>query len=102
MSKMKYGFTASALIVSLGLITAPGVFAKAHNQGIGDGSPNQDGVPGTNVGSETVGPAQSEGAEQGNGKGPANTPAGAEPGNSENAGRSGSEAAGTSDGPSGR
>lgn len=93
---------ALGMALSVGSFFTSDAFAKAHNQGIGDGSPNQDGVPGTNVGSETAGPAQGEGAEQGNGKGPADTPAGAEPGNSENAGRSGSESAGTSGGPSGR
>ncbi|MEX2553619.1 MAG: hypothetical protein WD627_11545 [Actinomycetota bacterium] len=92
MSRLKAGFTAWALIASLGLVTAPGVFAKGHNQGATES-------PGTNVGSQTVGPAQGEGAEQGNGKGPADTPAGKAPGNSENAGRSGSESAGTSGGP---
>jgi hypothetical protein len=81
------GFTALALFVSLGLITAPGVFAKAHDQGQTDN-------PGENVGSETAGPAQGLGGVLGDGKGPADTPAGEAPGNSGDAGQPGGNASG--------
>lgn len=70
---------ASAVTLALSL-AAPAAFAKGHNQGLTDD-------PGTNVGMETAVPAQGEGAEQGNGKGPSDTPAGAAPGNSGNAGK---------------
>lgn len=73
---------AAALAVSLGMAAGSGALAKGHGQNAAG-----DGVPGTNVGAETAGPAQSLGGVRGNGKGPADTPAGANPGNSENAGR---------------
>jgi hypothetical protein len=80
---MHYRFTpiaASALALAIGVATAPGAFAKAHDQG-------QTATPGANVGAETVTAAQTLGGKRGNGKGPGDTPAGANPGNSENAGR---------------
>lgn len=70
---------ASAAVLALAL-AASAASAKGHNQGATD-------VPGLFVGSETVVNSQGEGAEQGNGKGPSDTPAGPAPGNSGNAGR---------------
>ena len=52
-------------------LTAGGAFAKAHDQG-------QTAVPGKDVGTETVGPAQSLGSIKGNrpaDKGPKSSPA---------------------------
>lgn len=80
---------ALGMAISVGSFLTSDAFAKGHNQGL-----TSD--PGSMVGSETVGPAQGEGAERGNGKGPANTPAGETPGNSGNAGRPGGESSGTS------
>lgn len=70
----------AALALSLGMAASTGALAKGHGQGM-------SGDPGADVGSETAGPAQGLGAARGNGNGPADTPAGANPGNSENAGR---------------
>lgn len=36
MSKTTTGFTALALVLSLGLITAPAVFSKAHDSGVSE------------------------------------------------------------------
>jgi len=69
----------SAAVLALAL-AASAASAKGHNQGLTN-------VPGENVGSQTVVASQGEGAEQGNGKGPAETPAGAAPGNSGSAGK---------------
>jgi hypothetical protein len=71
---------AATLVLALGAVTAPGAFAKGHDQG-------QTDTPGANVGAETVSSAQTLGAARGNGKGPGMTPAGVNPGNSENAGQ---------------
>lgn len=68
------------VVLSLGLASASGAFAKAHDQGSTDD-------PGENVGTQTVGPAQTLGGALGQGQGPADTPAGANPGKSEDAGQ---------------
>ena len=68
---------AAALGAIFAATAATGAFAKAHDQG-------QTTVPGMNVGTETVGPAQSLGGIKGQrpvGKGPSGSPA------IENAGR---------------
>lgn len=80
---------ALGMALSVGSFFTSDAFAKAHNQGNTDD-------PGSMVGSETVGPSQGEGAEQGNGRAVADTPAGETPGNSGNAGRPDSAGTGSS------
>lgn len=70
---------ASAAVLALTL-AASAASAKGHNQGATD-------FPGENVGAQTVVASQGEGAEQGNGKSTADTPAGAAPGKSGDAGK---------------
>lgn len=71
-SKLKAFTTAATFIFALG--SAPAVLAKGHDQG------SAESAPGSNVGAETVGPAQG----LANGRGP-----GGQTGNSGNAGNPG-------------
>ena len=61
MKTLPKALAALGLALSVGLVPATGAFAKAHDQG-------QTAQPGSNVGTQTVGPAQGLGSALGNGR----------------------------------
>lgn len=79
--------TALGLVLAMGLASAPEVMAKGHDQG-------STTDPGSNVGSETAGPAQGLGGISGEGRGPADTAAADSPADADGGGAGGSGEAG--------